>query len=153
MSTTCLCHPATSNWPSADDTAITATSRKPALLVSYLESYLSDLERWLREWKIAIVSKSNATLFAKAGWRVSKPRPVRFLRESIRWVDRARYLGVILDSRLNSSPHIVQIRKKAAQRLGMLGSLLNRRGGLSLRNGVLLYKQLIRSSLDCACPV
>jgi hypothetical protein len=28
-----------------DDTAVMATSRKPELLVSYLESYLSDLER------------------------------------------------------------------------------------------------------------
>jgi retron-type reverse transcriptase len=32
----------------ADDTAVMATSRKPELLVSYLESYLSDLERWLK---------------------------------------------------------------------------------------------------------
>ena len=31
----------------ADDTAIIATSRKPTLLVSYLESYLNDLKRWL----------------------------------------------------------------------------------------------------------
>jgi len=28
----------------ADDTAIVATSRKPTLLVSYLESYLNDLQ-------------------------------------------------------------------------------------------------------------
>jgi retron-type reverse transcriptase len=33
----------------ADDTAIIATSRKPTLLVSYLESYLNDLQRWLNE--------------------------------------------------------------------------------------------------------
>ena len=33
----------------ADDTAIIATSRKPELLVSYLEAYLADLERWLRK--------------------------------------------------------------------------------------------------------
>jgi hypothetical protein len=38
----------------ADDTAITATSRKPTLLVSYLESYLNDLQRWLSDWRIAI---------------------------------------------------------------------------------------------------
>jgi hypothetical protein len=34
--------------------AVMATSRKPELLASYLESYLSDLERWLKEWRIAI---------------------------------------------------------------------------------------------------
>jgi hypothetical protein len=31
------------------DTAIIATFRKPAPLNSYLETYLSDLERWLKE--------------------------------------------------------------------------------------------------------
>jgi len=44
----------------ADDTAIIATSRKPTLLASYLESYLNNLQRWLSEWRIAInVSKST----------------------------------------------------------------------------------------------
>ena len=31
-----------------EDTAIIATSRSPSLLVSYLETYLSNLELWLR---------------------------------------------------------------------------------------------------------
>jgi len=54
----------------ADDTAIIATSRKPTLLVSYLESYLNDLQRWLSEWRIAInVTKSTAIIFACAGRR------------------------------------------------------------------------------------
>ena len=35
----------------ADDMAIIATSRKPTLLVSYLESYLNDLQRWLSDWR------------------------------------------------------------------------------------------------------
>ena len=43
----------------ADETSIIAKSRKPTVLVSYLESYLNDLQRWLSEWKIAInVSKA-----------------------------------------------------------------------------------------------
>jgi predicted Zn-dependent protease len=44
----------------ADVTAIIATSRKPTLLVNYLESYLNDLQRWLSEWRISInVNKSR----------------------------------------------------------------------------------------------
>ena len=35
--------------------------------------------------------------------------------------------------------------------MGMLGPLLNRKSDLSVRNGVLLYKQLIRP-MDYACP-
>jgi hypothetical protein len=137
----------------ADDTVIKA-SCKSALLFRYLKTYLSDLERWLREWRIAInVSKSNAMLFAKAAWRIPRPRPVQFLAQPIEWVDTARHLGVTLYSRLTWRPHIVQVRKKASQRLGVLGSLLNRRSGLSIRNGVLLYKQFIRPMMDYACPV
>jgi hypothetical protein len=52
----------------ADDTAVISRSRKPTLLVSYLDSYLNDLQRWLSEWMIAInVFKSTAIIFARAG--------------------------------------------------------------------------------------
>jgi len=34
----------------------------------------------------------------------------------------------------------------------MLGPLLNRKSDLSVRNGVLLYKQRIRPMMDYACP-
>jgi hypothetical protein len=48
---------------SVDDTAIIATPPKPTLLVSYLYSYLTGLQKWLSECIIAIiVSKSNAIL-------------------------------------------------------------------------------------------
>jgi hypothetical protein len=43
-----------------------------------------------------------------------------------------------LDEQLIWSTHIDQMRKKAALRLGTLGPLLNRKSGLSIRNGVLL---------------
>jgi len=59
----------------AGDTAIIATSRKSTLLVSHLESYLNDLQRWLSEWRITInVSKSTAIIFASAGRRFIQPR-------------------------------------------------------------------------------
>ena len=63
-----------------------------------------------------------------------------------------RYLGVTLDKRLTWSPHIDQVRKETAQRMGMLGPLLNRKSDRSVRNGVLLYKQLIRPMMNYAFP-
>ena len=103
--------------------AIIATSRNPTLLVSYLESYLNDLQRWLSEWGIAInVSKCTAIMFARAVRRFNQPRPVTLFGEPIEWVDTTRYLGLNLDKRLTWSPHIDQVRKKTAQRMGVLGS-------------------------------
>ena len=58
--------------------------------------------------------------------------------------------GVTLDT---WSPHIDHVRKRAAQKMDMLGTLLNRKSDLSVRNGVLLYKQLIRPMIDYASPL
>jgi len=60
------------------------------------------------------------------------------------------YLVVTLDTRLTWSPHIDQVRKKPAQRMGMLDHLLNRRSDLFIRNELLLYKQLIHPMMDYA---
>jgi hypothetical protein len=49
-----------------DDTEIIATSRKLMLLISYLESYLNDLQWWLSKWRIAInVSNCTVIIFAR----------------------------------------------------------------------------------------
>jgi hypothetical protein len=62
-------------------------------------------------------------------------------------------LGVTLDAQSTWSAHVKLEGKEAAQRLGLLGPLLNRRSGLSVRNSVLLHKQLIRPMMGHACPI
>jgi hypothetical protein len=53
-----------------DDMTKIATHRKPTLLTSYIYSYLSDLQRWLSEWRIAVyVPKTSTMIFARAGRR------------------------------------------------------------------------------------
>jgi hypothetical protein len=137
----------------ADDTAVVTTSRSPSLLFGYLEAYLRRLERWLRDSRIAInASNSTAVLFVKAARRIQKPRGAQFLGEPLQWVETARYLGMTLDTQHTWSAHASQVGKKATKRLGLLGPLLNRRRGFSVRNGV-LYKPLIRPMMDYACPI
>jgi hypothetical protein len=58
---------------------------------------------------------------------------------------------VTLDKRFTWSPHIDQVRNKTAKRMGLMGPLLNR-SELSVRNGVLLHKQLIQPIVKYACP-
>jgi len=122
-----------------EETAITATSRKPTLLVSYLETYFNNLQWWLSEWRIAInVSMSIAIVFVRAGRRFIEPRPVTLFGEPIQLVDTTRYPGVTLVTGLITSPHIDQVRKRTAQWMGTLCPLLNRKSYLSVRKGVLL---------------
>ena len=68
----------------ADGTAIIATLGKPTILVIYLESYLNELQQWLREWRIAIkASKSTPLIFARTGRCSIHPRPVTLFGEPI----------------------------------------------------------------------
>jgi hypothetical protein len=107
----------------------------------YSQDYIGRPENWLRDWKIAINdSKSKAMLPIKAVERIQNPRTENFLGEAIQWVQTARYLGVTLDTQLTWSAHVKQLGKKTDQRLGVLGSLLNRRMVLPVRNGVLLNR-------------
>jgi hypothetical protein len=95
--------------------------RKSTLLISYLESYLNDLQLWLNEWRIVInISKNTAKIFVSAGQHFIQPRTMTLFGESIKWVATTRYLGVAVDKRLTWSPHIDQVRKKSVQRMGMM---------------------------------
>jgi hypothetical protein len=53
-----------------------------------------------------------------------------------------------LGSYCRITPHLA-----ASYRTGQKETLLNRRSGISIRNGVLLCKQLIRLTMDYACPI
>ena len=96
-----------------DDTAVIATCRNPTLHVSYLKSYLNDLQRWLSKWRFAInISKCSAMIFARDGRHLIQPRPVTLFGEHIQWVDYTLYLGVTLEKRLTWSRHIDQVKIK-----------------------------------------
>ena len=128
----------------ADATAIIATSCLPAQFVIYRESCLKYLERPLREWRITInVSNSIAMLLAKASRRIQKLRPVLFFGVQILWFDKARYERVTFDTRLGL---VASYRS---------GSDLSWKGGLTFsnRNRVMLYEQLLRPIMHCACPI
>jgi len=93
-----------------DDTAVIAKSRKPTMLVMYLESYLNIFQRWLSECKFVInVSKGTAIIVARVGRCIIQPRPVTLLVEPIEWVDTTRYLWATEEKRLTWSPHVDQV--------------------------------------------
>lgn len=71
---------------------------------------------------------------------------------SIQCVDASRYMGVTLDKSLTSSTRIDQVRNKSAQSFGE-PLILNRKRGLSIRNGYLLYNWLVSPIMDCTCPI
>jgi hypothetical protein len=106
------------------------------------------LEDWFTKWKIKInPTKCESVLFTK---RLHNPvNTVQFNNSPIPWKQEVKYLGVILDRRLNFCRHIhIQIGK-ANSRLAVLKSLLTTEQ-LHLDSKVTLYKMLIRPILTYA---
>jgi hypothetical protein len=75
------------------------------------------------------------------------------------WVERARYLGVTLFTQLTWSAHVNQVRKKAAQRFGVRGPLLNRserpvhqKRCAALQTAHPSYDGLRMSDMEVRCP-
>ncbi|ERL86370.1 hypothetical protein D910_03778 [Dendroctonus ponderosae] len=64
-----------------------------------------------------------------------------------------KYLGVIIDSRLNFVEHINKIITKGSQTASILYPLLHQKSKLTLKNKTLLYKQVIRSQISYAAPI
>ena len=108
----------------ADDMAVIATSRKPALLVSYLEAYLADLE-----------SGETPSTFRRARRCSSLAGASRILvqfgcsgNQSYGWIQPVIWVWPLI----NSWPgrlHIDQVRKKAPRNWGC--GVLSWKGGVA----------------------
>jgi hypothetical protein len=123
----------------ADDTALIAT-----IALRQLFGDIEKFEHRLRDWRILInVSKSTAVLPSESARRIQKPISVQFVGQPIQWVKTAWYLAVVVATRQPG-------RIKGSSKTGRAWPLLNR-NGLSIRNGVLLYKQLTQPMMDEAC--
>ena len=103
------------------------------------------------EWSIAIWVLQSAGL--KSARHVQKHRPVHVFGNQIQWVDTARYLGLTVDKQLMWSSHINQVGKWAARTLSVLAPLLDRRSRLSVKSGVVIYKQINCPVISYACAI
>jgi hypothetical protein len=130
----------------AKDKALVATSRTPSLLVGYLEAYLGRLEGGYGFGGLPSTSQ-RALLWSMLRRRDASKNPEQWS------FSESQYSGVILDTQLTWSAHVNQVGKKGGSKTGRAWPLLNRRSGLSVRNGVLLYKLLIRPMMDYAYPI
>lgn len=143
----------------ADDTALIARSLRGQQASLYLQNALDTLEEWYEDWRIKInVSKSTATLFHKKKQTYGKNSaiktlPIHLFNEIIPWSPQSKYLGVIMDSKLNWTKHIKDLAKRTNQRIGMLSPLINKNSKLGVHKGVTIYKSLILPLMTYASPV
>jgi hypothetical protein len=120
---------------------VKSTESEPLSHLSTAPNYwcLYKDQLWLRKWIAINVSKA---------WQCSshtgESNPLDRLPPSVSqscWLTHT-VIWMWLDKRLTWSTHIDLIRKKSSLILGVVGPLLSRKSGLSITNGILLFRQL-----------
>ncbi|GFX74944.1 RNA-directed DNA polymerase from mobile element jockey [Trichonephila clavipes] len=98
----------------ADDTVIFAQNIYNCNIIERLQNYVIRLETWLNDWKIKInASKSACLLFTRQRCIGNLPH-VNIFHQPVPWVTEYKYLGLILDTKLNFAKHIRSAHQRAA---------------------------------------
>jgi hypothetical protein len=139
----------------ADDTLLYSTHHDIEIATLNVQDALDHLMTWFTKWRIAInPTKSEAKIFTLR--KPEDPQNFVILGEQIPWSppdQGIKYLGVYLDRKLNWKFHINKKLNLAYGRLSKLFPLLNKKSSLSIKNGTLLFKTLLRPLITYACPI
>ncbi|GFX94882.1 RNA-directed DNA polymerase from mobile element jockey [Trichonephila clavipes] len=136
-----------------DDTAIFTQNIYNRNIIERLQNYVIRLETWLNDWKIKVnASKSACLLLTRQRCTGNLPH-VNIFKQPVPWVTEYKYLGLILDTKLNFAKHIRSTHQKAAGMRSTLNCLISPKSKLALRHKVLLYKAILRPFMLYASPI
>ena len=111
----------------ADDTSISYSSTSLGDIEQTLSSELNDLKLWMQGNKLSLNVLKTQAMVVGSQPKIKKitdkifHHPQVFIGGSqVENVDRAKYLGVIIDRNLNWEEHISNVRTKVSRAIGFL---------------------------------
>lgn len=139
----------------ADDTSILSSDIYSVNIINNLESALTELNDYFAKWKILInPDKTKAIYFTRKRKSCFTPQqPLHFINHNIPWEESVKYLGVVLDTKLNFKTHIPYIVDKINKVTRILYPLINRKSDLSIDNKKLIIKAIFHPIMFYCTPV
>ena len=104
----------------ADDANIIVTADTIDELHSKTNKLLESLKCWVDNNGLSINVKTQYMIFSRTKGRLHLPKPLNFNNKNIEHVTETRFLGVIVDDRLNWAQHIKTIISKMSHYVGIL---------------------------------
>ena len=118
-----------------------------------LQIYLCTLSDYFHRWRLKINSDKTELVIFKHK-RKKEEIPDLFMNDTkIVPKTEAKYLGVNLDNKLSFIKHVLSIKRKAYQIIGILSCLIGRRSTLNTKNKLTLYRAIVRPIMLYASPI
>lgn len=139
----------------ADDTAILSSDIFSANVMLNLQRALSDITKYFNKWNIMInPEKTQAIYFTRKRKQCFIPQSLlRFMTHDIPWENNVKYLGVMLDTKLNFNNHIPYIINKINKITRIMYPLINKKSELNIQNKKLIMKAIFHPVLFYCAPV
>ena len=105
----------------ADDTCVLLNGKDYINLVNFLNSELDKLSTWLCANKLSLnVQKTFFMVFHRAKMKIVTHIDVTMNNSCLKKTDSLKYLGVIIDHKLNWTQHIAHVKNKISKGIGIM---------------------------------
>lgn len=126
----------------ADDTVLMSTGKNSSESISKLQTSLNDVYQWTKTWGLKLNnSKSIHIDFANIRTNYT---PLYIEQQQVPTANSVKYLGMILDSKLNWKEHIKKKREELNIKYRNLSWLMGRNSVLSIDNKLMIYNQILK---------
>lgn len=106
----------------ADDTLIYYTGKDVQEVITVLNEELRIVSQWLQRYYLSLnVGKTECMVMGKQRFREEAELcEIKLGETALEWVQKYKYLGVIIDSKLSFGEHVEYINKKMAKKVNIL---------------------------------
>ena len=140
----------------ADDCSMWVQGSRILPLIEKMQSALNEVSAWTDQWGLVFSPhKCNAIVFRryKKERELTNLQALQIYNQPVQYTNVVKFLGVMLDSRLNLNKMIQYIKSKAIKRISLLKCLSGKGCGADRTVLIRIYKSMIRPILDYACTI
>lgn len=126
----------------ADDTVLLASHKDINNAITDLQGLLDNTLDWFAKWGI-LVNSDKTVQVTYTNRRIQQHRPISINNVEIFSDSKAKYLGILIDSKLLWKDHINQKRVQMRNKFRQLFWLLSKESKVSTHNKLLIYNSII----------
>ena len=134
----------------ADDLCLYSEERTIEKCNTRLHQAMKKLDRWSNNMGFTI-SETKSTVITFTRKRYQPPSHIKLHNYQLPYRTSTKFLGIVLDQKLNWKGHINHIIKKSENAINLLKTFCRHKWGADPNVALIFYKTLVRSILDYGC--